>query len=228
MTGNRINHQTDDQAVNTIRKKFGTFCHGTGNDGGSSCTEDGLENEKSPERNAVRCHGCSIIGFRGDTADLTEEAVAGSEHDTETDEPEDRGSDTEIHEVFHDDVAGIFCTGEAGLYHGKTGLHEEDQSGTTRTQIVFTAENSIIFSSFLLTGLSEEKIKNALFPPGKNAPLRFWSVQRQNRSYDKQKALRKSSRTPLLYGFVLYTKKGSCQEEIFLCRKDVVNFPGLY
>ena len=130
VTGNRINHQTDDQAVNTIRKKFGTFCHGTGNDGGSSCTEDGLENEKSPERNAVRCHGCSIIGFRGDTADLTEEAVAGSEHDTETDEPEDRGSDTEIHEVFHDDVAGIFCTGEAGLYHGKTGLHEEDQSGT--------------------------------------------------------------------------------------------------
>ena len=33
----------------------------------------------------------------------------------------------EIHQVLHDDVAGVLRTGEAGLNHRKAGLHEEYQ-----------------------------------------------------------------------------------------------------
>ena len=132
MTGNGIDNQADDQAVNTVGKEFGTFCHGAGNNGCGCGTEDGLENEEGPERNAVRSHGRSVIGFGSDASDPAEEAVAGSEHDAEAHEPENGGSDTEVHEVFHDDIAGIFGPGETGLYHGETGLHEEDQSGADK------------------------------------------------------------------------------------------------
>ena len=33
-------------------------------------------------------------------------------------------TDAEIHHVFHQDVAGILCPGEAGLAQGESGLHE--------------------------------------------------------------------------------------------------------
>ena len=87
---------------------------------------------KAQKGTPCRSHGRSVIAFGSDASDPAEEAVAGSEHDAEAHEPENGGSDTEVHEVFHDDVAGIFGPGETGLYHGETGLHEEDQSGADK------------------------------------------------------------------------------------------------
>ena len=53
----------------------------------------------------------------------------GAVHDGETDEPEHNRADREVHEVLHDDVAGILGAGEARLHHGEASLHEEHQRG---------------------------------------------------------------------------------------------------
>ena len=38
------------------------------------------------------------------------------------------GADAEVHQVLHDDVAGVLCSGKARFNHGKPALHEEHQN----------------------------------------------------------------------------------------------------
>ena len=47
--------------------------------------------------------------------------------DTEAHDPVQRGSDTKVHQVFHDDVTGVFGSCKSGFDHGKSGLHKEHQ-----------------------------------------------------------------------------------------------------
>ena len=44
-------------------------------------------------------------------------------------EPHDR-ADAEIHQVLHDDVAGVLCPGETSLAHCESGLHPEDEGSS--------------------------------------------------------------------------------------------------
>jgi len=37
-----------------------------------------------------------------------------------------------VHQVFHQDVAGVLGPGKAALHHGKAALHEEDQHGANQ------------------------------------------------------------------------------------------------
>ena len=132
VSGYRVNDQADQETVDTIGRKFSTFCHGSGYDRSGGCTEYCLEDQECPERNAVRKHCGTVICLCGNAADLSEESVSCSKHDPESDDPESRSTDTEIHKVFHDDVTSIFCSGEAGFYHCKSGLHKEDKRGAKK------------------------------------------------------------------------------------------------
>ena len=51
-----------------------------------------------------------------------------SEHDAEAKQPESRCADAEVHQVFHQNVTGVFGPGKSCLAHGKAGLHKEHQS----------------------------------------------------------------------------------------------------
>ena len=53
-----------------------------------------------------------------------DQCAGAAEHQAEADEPVAGRADAEIHHVFHQDVAGILCPGEAGLAQGESGLHE--------------------------------------------------------------------------------------------------------
>ena len=132
VTGYRINNETDQKTVDTVGDELGTFCHGTGDDGSRGSTEYSLEDEECPERNAIRKHCASIVCLCCDSADFTEETVSCTEHDTETNQPEDRGTDTEVHQVFHNDVTCVFCSCESCFDHCESGLHEEDQRCTEK------------------------------------------------------------------------------------------------
>ena len=61
--------------------------------------------------------------------DETEEIVF-AVHDTVAKANENDRTNTEIHEVLHDDVAGVLCAGKSGLHHGKSALHEENENST--------------------------------------------------------------------------------------------------
>ena len=58
-----------------------------------------------------------------------DDAISGTEHQAESNQPEHRRADAEVHQVFHQDVAGIFGTSEARFTHRKARLHEEDHRG---------------------------------------------------------------------------------------------------
>ena len=68
-------------------------------------------------------------------------------------EDEDHGTDAEVHEVLHDDVAGVFGPREATLHHGKATLHEEHEDGTDQKP---DAKRYTVHTicSFLLWGVS--------------------------------------------------------------------------
>ena len=53
-----------------------------------------------------------------------------TKHDAVSKQPVQRRPDTEIHQVFHENVAGVFGAGKPGLTHGKPRLHEEHKRST--------------------------------------------------------------------------------------------------
>ena len=71
-----------------------------------SCTEYGLEDQGRPvvalTDNAV-----------SEEIKASEERACRAEHDAEAEDPEDRRAEREVHQVLHNDVAGILCSGEA-------------------------------------------------------------------------------------------------------------------
>ena len=125
--GDRINHHGDNGAVDTIGRKFRSLRHRPGYNGGRRRAEDTLKNYEGPFGDSGRKH--RIIISHQEKIKSAENASPGTEHDTKPNKPEDRSSDTEIHQVFHNDIAGVLCSCKSGLHHGKSGLHKENKSG---------------------------------------------------------------------------------------------------
>ena len=126
VTGDRVDEQRDRCGVDAVSREFSPLSHGTGNDGGGGGTEDGLEDGVCPERNARRKNMAVILHDKG--IDPAEECGAGAEHNAVAEQPVQRGTDTEVHQVLHQNVTGIFGAGETRFTHGESRLHEEDQS----------------------------------------------------------------------------------------------------
>ena len=124
MTGNRVDEQGDAQRVQAVCGELGTLCHRTGDNGCRGRTEYRLENQECKKRNAIRQNRRII------SANHRIQFTAGTEHQAEANQPEYRCTDGKVHQVLHQDVAGVLRTGKTGLAHGKACLHEEHQSRT--------------------------------------------------------------------------------------------------
>ena len=125
VAGNRIDQQGDGGGVDAVGAELGALRHGAGDDGGGGGTEDRLENGVGPQGDAGRENAAVI--FHDHRVKPAEEAGARAKHDAEADKPETGDADAEVHQVFHQDIAGVFGPGEAGLAHGEARLHEKDQ-----------------------------------------------------------------------------------------------------
>ena len=127
VAGNRVDDQADEDAVNAVGRKFCTFCHGPGNDGGGRRAENSLEDQK--------CHGgiagifrngkmfCKKIRTADDAVNIC------PKHESEADDPEYRRTQSEVHHIFHNDIACVFSAGQTRFAHGKTWLHKKYQGG---------------------------------------------------------------------------------------------------
>ena len=125
VAGNGVDEQTDQDTVNAVGRKLGPFRHGAGNDSCRRGAENGLENQEGHGR--IPCffpyaEFCHAKVRRSDEA-----ADVRTEHKAKTHDPECRCAQRKIHDVFHDDVAGVFSAGQACFTHGKPRLHEKDQ-----------------------------------------------------------------------------------------------------
>ena len=61
-----------------------------------------------------------------------DDAVTGTKHQAKSHQPENRGTNTEIHQVFHQDITGVFGTGKTGFTHRKACLHEKYHCGAQK------------------------------------------------------------------------------------------------
>ena len=120
MAADRVDDGRNQHGVNAVGRKLGALGHGAGHDGRSGRAEDGLENERCP----------AAVAAGREQVNAADQCARAAEHQAKAENPENRRAQRKVHQVFHNDVARILCTGKAGLYHGKTGLHKEDQRCT--------------------------------------------------------------------------------------------------
>ena len=128
MTGDGIDEGGDAERVDAVGDEFGPLRHGAGDDGGRGGTENRLENEIGEERDPCGEDG-RIVALDHGVQPAHQRAAAGK-HQTEAQKPVGGRSDGEVHQVLHQDVAGVFGPGEAGLTHGKARLHRKDECRT--------------------------------------------------------------------------------------------------
>ena len=122
MTGNGINQYADGDGVDHVHGELGAFGHGTRYDGGRSGAEDCLENQESlAGKSGVQERKVEEMGHPNKSA--------GSEHQSETDEPEEQRTQHEVYEVLHQDVAGVFGACKSGFDQCEAWLHEEYEHG---------------------------------------------------------------------------------------------------
>ena len=117
-----IDDQADDRGVQAVRRKPGPLRHGAGDDGCRGRAEDKLEDERGPVE-ALKVGKHPPVGY----ADQAEPSVV-AHHQTVAEKNKNNGADAEVHQILHDDVAGVLCPGKARLDHGKPALHEEHQN----------------------------------------------------------------------------------------------------
>ena len=135
----RVDHCRDDSGINTIRNELCTFCHSTGNNGCCCCTEYQIEYEAGPVK-------VCIVRENVKSRLADDAGYVFSAQQPEADENEYHRAEAKVHEVFHNDVAGVFCSGEARFYHCKAALHKEyqcrtDQEPDTVNVIVYQVKN---------------------------------------------------------------------------------------
>ena len=122
---NRVDEGADDDTVDQISGELGPFGHGAGYDGGGRGGEDHLEHPEGQHPGIA----ADVEVAQKKAGGAEPAGGGGTEHQPETDGPEGEGAHGKIHQVFHHDVDGVLGPREAGLHHGKPGLHEKDQGG---------------------------------------------------------------------------------------------------
>ena len=118
-----VDERGDHCGIDAVRQKFCAFRHGAGNDRGCRGTKYKVEHKVGP----VKIRICRK-DIQSRLADKACQILA--QQQSEADQNEHTGADAEVHEVFHQDIAGVFGAGKAALHHGKARLHPEHQSGS--------------------------------------------------------------------------------------------------
>mgnify|MGYP000485069468 CR=1 FL=1 len=116
-----VHHQRDGGGVHAVGLEVGALGHGAGDDSGCRGAEHGLEHDVHPQGNIQPQMAVIALNEGIETAD---QCAGAAEHQAEADEPVTGRADAEIHHVFHQDVAGVLCPGEASFAQGESGLHE--------------------------------------------------------------------------------------------------------
>ena len=128
VAGDGIDECADDGAVDAVGDKLGALRHGAGNDGGGGGAEHGLENRVGPQRHREEAKEAVVL--LNEEVEAADQRAGAREHKAKTEKPENRGTDGKVHQVFHDDIAGVLGSCKSGLHHGETGLHKEHQCRT--------------------------------------------------------------------------------------------------
>ena len=117
---NGVDHRGYDGGVDTVGYKSGALSHGPGHDGGGCGAEHQVEHKIGPVKTLIGCKDIKAR-FSHETEQILPQKKAEAQEDKHD------SSDTEVHQVFHQDISGIFRPCKAGLHHGKASLHPKYQ-----------------------------------------------------------------------------------------------------
>ena len=120
---NRIDYCRNYSRINAVRKKFCAFCHCARNDCCCRCAEYEVEYKSRPVKIAVICKNLPVW-----FSNQTEKCVF-TEKKSKSNKNKNNCSDTKVHQVFHDNVSRVFCTGKTCFDHCKSGLHPKYEGG---------------------------------------------------------------------------------------------------
>ena len=120
VAGDGVDDEGNEGAVYTVGLEVGALGHGAGNDSGGCGAEDGLEDHIAPHRQRTEIVIAPDQGIKA-----ADEGSRAAEHDAEAHQPVDGRADAEVHQVLHQDVAGVFGPGQTRFTQGKARLHEK-------------------------------------------------------------------------------------------------------
>ena len=145
----RVDEQRDNARVDTVSGEFRSFRHRAGYDGRGGGAENEVEYECGSGGKVA------VPGRRDELLEVTEQVHVRdtdqseqgilAHHDRVAQESEHDRADTKVHQVFHDDVAGVLGAGKARLYHGKACLHPEHQRGSDQEPEFYCHSHSFTF-----------------------------------------------------------------------------------
>ena len=128
-----IDEKGNNRGINAVGRKLGAFGHGARNDGCGG----GAEHKVEYEGGGV---GKAFGGTCDEVLEVLEHVHVGNTDESEkgilthhkgvAQERKNNCADTKVHQVFHYDVAGVFCSCKSGLDHCETGLHPKDEGST--------------------------------------------------------------------------------------------------
>ena len=129
----RVDDQTDHARIYTISRKFCPLCHSPGNDRCRCRTKDQIEYKVTCICKSFSRSGDKLFKMQEQIqiwlAEQTKQCIF-SHHQSISQKGKHNSTDAEIHQVLHDDIAGILCAGKSRLHHGKTCLHPKYQGCT--------------------------------------------------------------------------------------------------
>ena len=150
-----VDKQGDHSGINAVGGKLGALGHGAGDDGGGGGAEHQVEDEGGGAGKAAVRRTCDEVlkvceQIHVRQADQAEQRILAHQQGV-AQQGEHDGADTKIHQVFHDDVAGVLGPGEARLHHGKAGLHpEHERSAYQKPKFYCHNNNPLPFFPYLL------------------------------------------------------------------------------
>ncbi len=120
----RIDDCGDYSGIDTVSKEFCPFSHRSGYDCSGCSTEYKVENKIRPVK-------ICVIGKNSHCrkSQKTAQRVF-SKQKAEADYDKYAGPDTEIHQVFHNDISCVFRSCKSGFYHCESRLHKEYKRGS--------------------------------------------------------------------------------------------------
>ena len=126
VAGNGIDEGGDAERVEAVGNEPGPLRHSPGDDGGRRGAEDRLENEVGKQGHPGGQDGVIVPSDEG--VQPSDDGPGPGKHQSKAQKPVSRCANAEVHEVLHQDIAGVLGSGKACLAHGEARLHQEDQS----------------------------------------------------------------------------------------------------
>ncbi len=130
VTEDRVDEPAHAEAVEQVTLEAGPADHGAGRDGRARVGKGELEEEERHERNAGVERAAIRVGRRGAIEEeelVADDAVAGAEHQGKAERPKQQRAQACVDDALLEDVDDFTSSGEPGLEHHESRLHEEHE-----------------------------------------------------------------------------------------------------